>query len=299
MFVETGQIIPVAPFDFTRSQRFLGSFAPMEGEQTTTGQSLTKALFAAGQLVLVQLTSTGTIEQPRLDYTLHSEKAISKTVKEAAIERMSFFLSLEDDLRPFYEIAQEDSDFAPVVRDLYGYHQVKFGTPFENGCWAILSQRNPRTMAQRMKRALLETYGASIELDGTRYWAFPEPAHLAGVSEADLFKTIRNTLKAERLYGVVQAFQDVDETYLRNADYDEVDAWLRSIRGFGEWSASFVLLRGLGRMDRVPLDEKALLAAASRLYGHGQELTRAQVAALAERYGPDKGYWAHYLRVGA
>src|SRR5579883_1977823 len=164
MFVETGQIIPVAPFDFTRSQRFLGSFAPMEGEQTTTGQSLTKALFAAGQLVLVQLTSTGTIEQPRLDYTLHSEKAISKTVKEAAIERMSFFLSLEDDLRPFYEIAQEDSDFAPVVRDLYGYHQVKFGTPFENGCWAILSQRNPRTMAQRMKRALLETYGASIEL---------------------------------------------------------------------------------------------------------------------------------------
>jgi DNA-3-methyladenine glycosylase II len=52
-------------------------------------------------------------------------------------------------------------------------------------------------------------------------------------------------------------------------------------------------------MEQVPLTEKPLIEAASRAYGHGRDLSRADLAQLAERYGPYQGYWAHYLRVGA
>jgi DNA-3-methyladenine glycosylase II len=52
-------------------------------------------------------------------------------------------------------------------------------------------------------------------------------------------------------------------------------------------------------MKKVPLGEKKLLEAASRLYGHGSDLTLAEVEKIAERYGPYKGYWAHYVRVGS
>jgi DNA-3-methyladenine glycosylase II len=150
-----------------------------------------------------------------------------------------------------------------------------------------------------MKQALVETYGGSLQVQGVAYWAFPEAARLAHVKESELLAVVRNARKAEYLAAVIQAFNEVDEHFLRTADYDEVAAWLRSIRGFGEWSASFVLLRGLGRMGKVPVGEKKLMEAASRLYGHGRDLTRAEVEKIAERYGPYKGYWAHYVRVGA
>ncbi len=296
---ETGYLTPTPPFDFGRSLDFLGFFPPMQGEQTVASRTLTKAVYVEGQITGFQLSSTGTIDAPKLEYTLFSEQPMSDSIKHAAIDRVSFFLSLDDDLRPFYQIGLDDPDFAPVIQELYGYHHVKFLTPFESACWAVLAQRNPRSIAQRMKQALAKTYGGRINVQGTTYQAFPEAAQLIDVSENELLTVVRNARKAEYLVAVIKAFHEVDEEFLRTGDYDEVEAWLRKIKGFGEWSASFVLLRGLGRMEHAPLSEKVLLEAASRQYGYGRDLTRSEVAKFAERYGAYKGYWAHYLRVAS
>jgi len=299
LYTETGNITPTPPFDFAKSLNFLGSFPATQGEQIVTSQALTKAVYSQGQIVAFQLTSTGTSDAPQLEYTLFSHQPINDEVKSVVIGRIDFFLSLNDDLRPFYQIGREDSNFAPIVEELYGYHQVKFSTPFENACWAVLTQRNPRNMAQRMKQSIIETYGGSIDIQGKSYWAFPEAVRLVHVSEGELLAVVRNARKAEYLVAVIKAFNEVDEQFLRTGDYYEVETWLRSIRGFGEWSASFVMVRGLGRMENLPLTEKPLLDAVSRLYGHGEALTRTQIARIAEKYGSYKGYWAHYLRVGS
>jgi DNA-3-methyladenine glycosylase II len=299
LYTETEYLTPTPPFDFAKSLDFLGSFAPMQGEQTLAASTLTKAVSVEGQIVAFQLTSVGSIEEPKLEYTLFSDQPMSDSVKRRAIDRLSFFLSLHDDVRPFYQLGREDPDFAPIVQELYGYHQVKFLTPFEVACWAVLVQRNPLHIAQRMKQALIETYGSSTTVQGTAYWAFPEAAHLVHLNENELLSVVRNARKAEYLIAVIRAFSEVDEHFLRTADYDEVAAWLHSIRGFGEWSVSFVLLRGLGRMEKVPVGEKKIIGAASRLYGHGHDLTRDEVERIAQKYGPYKGYWAHYVRVGA
>lgn len=42
------------------------------------------------------------------------------------LEPICFFLSLDDDLHPFYALAQQDPTFEPIMQELYGYHQVKF-----------------------------------------------------------------------------------------------------------------------------------------------------------------------------
>ncbi len=298
MHTETGNIIPVAPYDFAKSLNFLGFFAPMQGEQTSTEQYLTKAVYVEGQLLAFRLTSHGTIDSPRLAYTLFSEQAINEEMQNAATDRIRFFLSLDDDLRPFYAIGNDDKNFAPIVQELYGYHQVKFLTPFENACWAVLTQRNPMNMSQRMKKSLIERYGGNIAIDGIDYSAFPEASRMAHVSEDELTSVVRNARKAEYLVAVIKAFSEVDEQFLRTGDYQEVENWLRSIRGFGEWSASFVMIRGLGRMERFTT-EKAIMAAASRLYGHGKDLSLRQITRIAEPYGAYKGYWSHYLRVGS
>lgn len=297
MHTKEGQLTPVPPFDFAKSLNFLGFFKPMQGEQTATAQTLTKAVYVEGQVVAFQLTSVGTIEEPRLDYTLFSEEPIHAAIEHTAVDRIRFFLSLDDDVRPFYQIGLTDPHFAPIVHELYGYHQVKFLTPFENACWAVLTQRNPQHVAQSMKQRLTETYGGNITVNDTKYWAFPEAAQLADVSESELLTVVRNTRKADYLLAVIKAFNQVDEHFLRTGDYQEVEAWLRGIRGFGEWSVSFVLVRGLGRTEEMPLTEKLLHEAASRLYG--KSLTKQEIAALGERYGVYKGYWAHYVRVGS
>ncbi len=299
MYTNTGYITPIAPYDFTKSLNFLGFFSAMQGEQAIAEQVLTKAVYVDGQLIAFRVASTGTIDEPQLACTLFSEQAIDDATKNAAIDRITFFLSLDDDLRPFYAIGREDANFVPIVEELYGYHQVKFLTPFEIACWAVLTQRNPMNMSQRMKKNLIDTYGSTITVDSIAYSAFPEAERMVHVNEDELTGIVHNARKAEYLVAVIKAFSDVDEHFLRTGDYDEVETWLQSIRGFGAWSSSFVMVRGLGRMEHLTNNEKATLAAASRLYGHGKDLTRAEIEHIGERYGSYKGYWGHYLRVGS
>ncbi|MBV9384852.1 MAG: DNA-3-methyladenine glycosylase 2 family protein [Chroococcidiopsidaceae cyanobacterium CP_BM_ER_R8_30] len=296
LFSELGYLTPTAPFDFAKSLQFLGLFMPMQNEQELSSQSLTKAVCIAGQTIGFQVTAIGTVEEPKLEYTLFSAQPIAPSIKNAVIDRISFFLSLTDELQPFYQVAAKDPHFLPILEQLYGYHQVKFLTPFENACWAVLSQRTPLNTARKMKQAIVEKLGSCLTVQGSIYWAFPESAQLAVVDTDELVNLIRNKRKAEYLSAVARAFQEVDEEFLRTADYEKVEAWLRKIVGIGTWSAAFILLRGLGRMEHVPLIEKKLVEVVSQVYGQGETMTHVAIQSIAQRYGACLGYWAHYLR---
>src|SRR6266516_2667265 len=298
MYTESGTLIPTPPFDFNKSLNFLGVFMPTKREKIISPDTLTKSISIDAQTIVFQLISIGTIENPQLEYTLFSAQPITEEKQKAVVERMTFFLSLKDDLRPFYRISREDSYFEPIMDHLYGYHQVKFLTPFENACWAVLTQRNPMKIAQKTKQALIEKYGNHLEVNENVYSAFPEPIQIAVADYGEILKMIRNDRRTEYLIATARAFSEVNEEFLKTAPDKEIEAWLRNIKGIGQWSATFIMVRGLGRMEYIPLTETRLLEAASKVYGHGEELGREELKRLAERYGPWQGYWAHYLRVG-
>jgi DNA-3-methyladenine glycosylase II len=293
---------PIPPFDFAQTLGFLSGFTPTSGEQQVDARSLTKAVRIHGQTVGFDLRSVGTLEAPELRCTLFADRPLTPGVEEAVLERVRFFLSLDEDLGPFYTLAQQDAPFQKVLRPLYGYHQVKFLTPFENACWAVLTQRTPGDGARVMKRRLVETYGGSVQDRDSVLWAFPEPADLAGASAAELGALLKHPRKGEYLAAVVQAFGEVKEDWLRQGPLNEVRAWLRGIHGIGEWSATFVLLRGLGRMEGAVLDApdslftQEIMKAATHVYG---PLNFEALSAHARQYGAWQGYWAHYLRAAA
>lgn len=293
-FTTSGKLIPIAPFDFQKSLDFIGGFMPTKGEQTLGERSLTRAVRAKEQTFVFRVASSGTVENPQVTYELFSDEAINEAAKQAVCQRINTYLSLDDNLSEFYAIGRDDPNFAPIIDQLYGYHQVKFLTPFENACWAIISQRNLMTVSRKIKAALTEAYGSKIEVDGVTYRAFPDAGQLAVVDESDLRQVIGNLWKVEGIRSVARAFDDVDEDWLQTAAYDEVYRWLRSIKGIGEWSAGFILLRGLGRMEKALLTDKWLQEAASKVYGHS--LTLEDIAQIAKPYGKWQGYWAHYLR---
>ena len=292
----SGELSPRAPFDFGQTLAFLRRFTPTAGEQRLTDDSLTRAIALGGRAVVFSVRSEGAVEQPRLTYTLTSATPLSEDERAALRDRISFSLSLDDDLDAFYQRAQGDPAMQSVVARLYGLHQPKFLTPFELACWAILTQRTPIPIARQIKQRLVARYGVELAVDGVVYRAFPEVATLASADPAELAELVRNARKANYLLAVIQCFDEVDEAWLRSAPVEEVQARLRGVRGIGEWSAMFLLVRGLGRMDAIPTSDGELQRAIARLYNAGQPLPADAFARLLERYGDARGYWAFYLR---
>jgi DNA-3-methyladenine glycosylase II len=289
-----GELIPVPPFDFAKALQFLGAFTPAGGEQNISGLYLTKAIHLENQTFGFKLEGKGTFEEPVLSYTLFSKDKLKSQTKSELLDRISFFLSLEDDLKSFYATGEKDAVFAPIVKGFYGLHQVKFLTPFEAAAWSVSSQRISKKVAHVMKNRLVGLLGNNIKIDGADYLAFPSPNQVKDLDSEKLISVLKNERKAEYLMAVAEAFSQVNEEFLRKGNIDEVRNWLMDIRGIGVWSAHLILIRGLGRMEVLPENDEALFECAKEFYG--QEVTKEELRKIGNKYREFKGYWAYYLR---
>lgn len=282
----------IQPFDFAHTLGFLGRFPAMTGEQALTLTSLSCAVRAVGVLVGVNVQAEG----DGLRYDLSSGQELDEGAIETIADQLSFFLGTGDDIGAFYALATEDRPFQEVIRRLHGYHQVKFPSPLELLVWAILGQRVPMPVARSMKRAIVGHFANRVQLDGEEHWAFPDLEQLLTLDEEDYVGLITNRRKAGYLAGAVRGWGELDQGFLRHGDEQAVREHLLALPGIGPWSASFLMIRGLGRMGSL-LPDKEGKRSASRVYGHPVE--DAEFTQLAEQYGPWKGYWGHYLRAGA
>ena len=262
-----GKIFPTSPFDFSKSINFINMFTPSEGEQILNEQSLTKAVYIKDQTIGFKLTDHGTVEKPVLSYTIFSDKTIKDDIKSEILNRIKFYLSLDDDLKSFYSHGLGDNAFKPVINKLYGLHQVKFLTPFEGAGWAVLSQRISMKAAHTIKERLTRSVGDKITIDGVDYCTFPSAHQIQDLGLEKLTSILKNSRKSEYLFNVSQSFADVDEDFLRKAPIEEVKNWLLNIKGIGEWSAHLELIRGLGRMDELSGSGKMLIKCAAKVYG--------------------------------
>jgi DNA-3-methyladenine glycosylase II len=282
------------PFEWAHSLRFIGGFPPAQGEQAIDGTRLVKAWRLAGQTVAAQIQPAAG-GGPALDVTLASPAPVTGEVRRAAADRVSFYLSADDDLRAFDETARQDPGFAPVAARLRGYHQVKFGSPAENLVWAILAQRSPMRVAREAKLRLMQHLNEPVSAFGSELLPFPSLEQLAALPEAELAGLVGSERKGAYLAGTARRLLDIDESFLRHGDHEQVRQALLTLPGVGPWSAVFVMIRGLGRMELLPQDPE-LVRVASKAYGRA--LAPADLVSLAEPYAPYQGYWAHYLRAG-
>ncbi|OLR92845.1 DNA-3-methyladenine glycosylase family protein [Actinokineospora bangkokensis] len=287
--------LPAAePFDFAPALAFLHRFPAMTGEQGSGGGALTKAVREAGTTVGVRVRAAET--GVGVDAELVSAEPLTPRVVAAVSDRLTAFLGLRDDLTGFYAAAEQDPGFAPVVRRLHGYHHVRFPSPVELLCWAILSQRCPLPTARAMKASIVAHFANTAHLGGEAHTAFPDLDQLSTLGEAGLAELIGNQRKAGHLHRALRGWAELDEESLRTGDYDTARESLLSLPGIGPWSATFLLVRGLGRMERIAPDREGLRAAASV---YRRAVSEDDFTRLAAHYGVHQGYWAHYLRIAA
>lgn len=288
---ETLRIRPQQPFEFDQSLAFIQGFAPCSGDHITGDGRLTTGGYADDRPFVVRVTEAG---PETLDVEI--EWLAGRGDEAAVAEWLRGFLSLDDDLTELYETADTDPAFERVVEDLYGYHHVRFTTPFEAACWAALSQRTPMQVARGLKRSLVEACGRIAHVDGREVLLFPTPEMVVANAPA-VEAAIDHDRKRKTVLAAAEAFEIEDLSRLGDEPLRER---LAAIWGFGDWSSEFIALRGFGRLSGLPRTETRLREAVADLYElNTDEASDSDLDRLSEPYAPREGYWAHYIRIWA
>lgn len=215
---------------------------------------------------------------------------------EAHVRR---WFDLDRDLEPWQELVRGAPEpVRSAFGRLLGFRLVALPSLFEALAWCVIGQQINLAFAYRLKRRLSERYASWVDASGRRHYLFPEPAVLAEASREDLRAMQLSYRKADYLIGLARLFRDgeLSEAGInRLVDTPTMIAELRRIRGIGEWSAAYGLLKGLGRADAVPFGDSGLRAAYMRLYGREGRPSRRELEELFGLFSGWEGYAAFYL----
>ncbi len=206
-------------------------------------------------------------------------------------------INAELDLLPFYELSAGHPVLGPMTRSLHGLKPFRPASLFDMLVTAVIEQQISLVAARHIRARLIHRFGDEVEGEPV----FPEVSTLADAPLDQLTECGLSRRKAEYVAGVaseiVAGSLDLDQ--LEQAPSDETKARLMSLRGFGPWSADYVLIRGLARPDAVPVDDLGIRKVIGALLGDGSRPTSTEVAALLAPFAPYRGLAAFYLLVAA
>ena len=285
---------PAPPFDFELTAGYHTYFQGRSGADNLDNGTYRRLLDLDGRLALSSVRSTGSVDSPELSIELHGE-GLTASDREEATEQVGWLLGAQQELASFYALSESDSALSGLVRQFRGLHLPRTATLFEALTLAILGQQISASVARVMRMLLIERFGAQAEFDGVAYYAFPRPEAILSSSVGEL-RTLKLTQrKAEYVYGIAAAALEPGWTEVYELPDDEFVRRLTALRGVGNWTAQWALVRGLARPDALPLGDLALRRGVSRLLRDGEPVSDAEVERLAERWRPWRSYATAYL----
>ena len=296
----TLRLYPTPPFDFDLTAGYHAYFQARSGADNLNGGVYRRLLDLDGRLALVSVRSTGSVDSPELMLELRGE-GLSDADGELAAAQVRWMLGTDQELAPFYALAESDPALAELARQFRGLHLPRTATLFEALTIAILGQQISASVARTMRTLLIERYGARCVTpaeaggDGVTYFAFPRPEAVLSALPEELRELKLSRSKAEYIRVIASAALEPGWDELYELPDDEVVRRLTALRGVGNWTAQWALVRGLARPDALPLGDLALRRGVSRLWCDGATVTDAEVKTMAERWRPWRSYATAYL----
>ncbi len=289
-------LTPEPPYDFRLSMEHMASFGTGARVNVFEDGRYSRLLEVEGKLILAQVQSVGTVEDPRLDATVHGDEMTDQTLKHVR-DTLGWVLGGDTPLREFYAAAERDPVLAPLVEKLYGLKISQTPTVFEAFVQSIFSQQIATNVARIIGSLLLENYGSTMSHDGRSYYAFPTPEALLPGGIPGLRAIKLSNRKAEYILDVAAAIVDgsLDLEGLHNLSDEEATKRLLALRGVGPWTAHWLLLRALGRTDAFPAGDLALRRVVAGLYFKGKKLTVAELEEFSEGWEPWRSLYTSYL----
>ncbi len=294
--VET-TIVPIPPYDFqlTAGQPNYSRDQQYKTEEYTEDTYI-RLLDLGDKVALASVKSTGTADNPELSVTLTGDDLTDDDGQRAA-GQLTWLLGCDQDLRPFYDSVSNDPILADVVNDFYGYHNTRTASVFEALVQAIMGQQIATAVARIVRNLLIQQYGVRATICGQEWYAFPRATTLAAAEVADLRQLKLSVRKSEYIQGIARAALDAPDGFeeMHGLPDEAVVKQMVALRGVGNWTAQWVLVRALARPDGFPVGDLALRKTVAALYFHGAEITDEQLLDFSARWSPWRSYATSYL----
>jgi DNA-3-methyladenine glycosylase II len=249
-----------------------------------------------GQIVKVAVRQDGQPNCARLQVNLTGARLTEHTqiLTKSLLERM---LGLRRDLASFYKLAKRDLRLAPLVEEFRGLKPPRFPTVFETVVNGIACQQLSLLVGILLLSRLAHKYGRVLEPPDDSLHAFPGPENLAGVRSQSLRALGFSGHKANFLLTLGSAIRDrsLDLEQLARLDNEAAVEFLRGLSGVGRWTAEYVLLRGLGRLDIYPGDDVGARNNLARFLGRRKPLDYQGVRRAVAGWQPYAGFIYFHL----
>ena len=243
----------------------------------------------------------GSPDVPRLAVTVTTDTPQARDVvcteTTAVLRRM---LGLDVDLSEFYSSAGSDPDLHELTKRFRGLKPPRFPTLFEGLVNAVACQQLTLTFGIELLNRLAATFGRPAPGAHGAH-AFPEARDLAGL-DPDALRTLG--FSRQKSVALVALANHVELGTLRVEDIaplddDDATVALQALQGIGRWSAEYVLLRGLGRLQVFPGDDVGARNNLQRRLGIDTALDYAGVRRITDCWAPYSGLvYFHFLLAG-
>jgi DNA-3-methyladenine glycosylase II len=238
---------------------------------------------------------------PRLIVTVTPpfRKQLDREHLRSTIDRL---LGVSVDLARWYRTAERDPHLRALARRFSGVKPPRFPTLFEALVNAVACQQLSLVVGLELLNRLAVACDVKRKTsDGKAVYAFPASRDLARLSPAT-YRAIgfsRQKARALRTLALAVERREIDLERLTSVDDTEASAQLRQLRGVGRWTAEYVLLRGLGRLQVFPGDDVGAQKSLARWLGRSLPLDYAGVQGVVQPWRPYAGLvYFHLLLEG-
>ncbi|HRE31878.1 MAG TPA: DNA-3-methyladenine glycosylase 2 family protein, partial [Candidatus Berkiella sp.] len=193
---------------------------------------------------------------PTLNVTTH--RPISNLEINLLKEEIRTLFSLSSDLKKFYQLAAGHPKLYFLANTFKGVKPPRFLTIFEACCNAVACQQLSLNVGIALLNRLAVHYGKKVRVQQKTYYAFPSAQRIAQCTPEALQKLGFSLRKAKTLVQIAKTLknkENVLQAQLSQMTDEEVFEYLKEIKGIGRWSAEYISLRGLGRINIFPGDD--------------------------------------------
>ena len=169
-------------------------------------------------------------------------------------------LGVDRELASFNRAAKRIPWLAPLAHRMLGVKPPRYPTLWEACVNAIVFQQLSLYAASAIMRRLLLALATPFEREGLALYQFPSIEHVLEAKD-DIGRAAglsASKLATLRRVGEALASGALDETMLEECASPDAAALLQQIKGIGPWTATVILLRGLGRLDVFPMNDSSV-----------------------------------------
>ncbi|HZX73979.1 MAG TPA: DNA-3-methyladenine glycosylase [Cyclobacteriaceae bacterium] len=278
-------------FSFALNLEFLQR-SPKEILHRVSDTYVTKLLKVDDELVLFRVSFNKSKLQLDFLKDTPSEKAV-RVISDYVRE----WFDLETNLKPFYKMASEDKLLRDLATQFYGYRIVALPDLFESLVWAVMGQQINVQFAYTIKQRFVELYGSKVEFEEENYYLFPTAKQVSQLKPEELLPLQFSRQKALYTILIAQAFVagSISKEKLIGKSLIEAKEELIKIKGVGNWTANYAMMKTFRYPDAFPLEDVAIHNAIKKLKKMKVKPTLDQVRRVFKKYKGWEAYATLYL----